>query len=158
MAATIQVHPGGNQMSADENKAVVRAFIDEVWNRGNFAAEDQYFAPDIIVHDPPLPGLPAGAEGAKKIPAFWHRVFPDIVINIDDMVAEGDMVVERFTMHGTHEGELFGLAPTGKRVTMGGILFLRIADGKIVERWATNDTLGLLQQLGAIPAPPNSHQ
>lgn len=140
-------------MSVEDNKNVVRGLIEEVWNKGKMEEIGQYIATNVVFHDAPVPGLPPGIEGVKHIPAFWRSVFPDMHITIDDLVAEGNMVVQRFTMSGTQNGNLMGIPPTGKWVTMGGINFFRLDDGRIVERWGIADTLGALQQLGVMPLP-----
>jgi steroid delta-isomerase-like uncharacterized protein len=140
-------------MSTEENKNVVRGLIEEVWNKGKLEELGQYVATNVVFHDAPIPGLPPGIEGVKHIPAFWRSVFSDMYISIDDLVAEENMVVQRFTMYGTQDGDLMGIPPTGKKVVMGGINFFRIADGKIVERWGIADTVGALQQMGVLPPP-----
>ena len=139
-------------MSTEDSKNVVIGLIEEVWNKGHMDELSRYVATDVVFHDAPIPGLPAGIEGVKHIPAFWRTVFPDMHITIDDLVAEGDTVVQRFVMEGTHQGDLMGIPPTGKHVTMGGINFFRLADGKIVERWGIADTVSALQQIGVLPA------
>lgn len=140
-------------MSTEENKNAVIGLIEEVWNNGKMEELSRFVATDVVFHDAPIPGLPPGIEGVKHIPAFWRSVFPDMHISIEDLITEGDMVVQRFTMHGTQNGNLMGIPPTGKQVTMGGINFFRLADGKIVERWGIADTVSALQQIGVLPAP-----
>jgi len=140
-------------VSTEENKNAVIGLIEEVWNNGKMEELSRFVATDVVFHDAPIPGLPPGIEGVKHIPAFWRSVFPDMHISIEDLITEGDMVVQRFTMHGTQNGNLMGIPPTGKQVTMGGINFFRLADGKIVERWGIADTVSALQQIGVLPAP-----
>ncbi len=137
-------------MSTVENKAIDRRFTEEVWNRGNLAVVDELMRADYNGHDPTIP---TGSAGFKQFVLMYRRAFPDVHLTIEDQMAEGDKVVSRWTAHGTHRGELMGIAPTGKQVTVTGINIERIANGKLVEGWSNYDTLGMLQQLGVIPAP-----
>ncbi len=140
-------------MSTDQNKDLVRRFVEEIFNKSNLAALDQFVTADIADHKPPFPGLPPGIEGARQVFAAFHAAFPDARVTIEDMVAEGDRVVWRWTFSGTNQGSLMGMPPTGKPVTFTGIDIFRMADGKIAERWANEDDLGMMQQLGIVPAP-----
>lgn len=101
----------------------------------------------------PLPVCQAGIEGQKQINSMYATAFPDTHFMVEDMIAEGDKVVARLTIHATQRGAFMSLPPTGKHVTFTGIDIIRIAGGKLVERWAETDILGLLQQLGVVPAP-----
>ena len=139
-------------MTAEENKAVVRRFTDEVWNTGNLAIIDELFASTWVGHDLP-PGLAPGREGLKQMVGAFRAAFSDIRATVDDQVAEGDAVAWRWTFQGTHSGAFLGIPPTGKRITLTGISIDRLAGGKFVERWDSADTLGMMQQLGVIPAP-----
>ncbi len=139
-------------MSAEENKALIRRIIEEIWNKGDLEAVDRYFAPDYVDHAP-LPGQAPGAEGYKQAAAAMREAFPDLRLTLEDILAEGDKVAFRYTMEGTHQGDFMGMPPTGKPFSVGGMIIGRIAEGKGVERWANLDTLGLMQQLGAIPSP-----
>lgn len=139
-------------MSTKENKALVERESDEMWNKGNLAVADEVFAADVILHGG-LPGQPSSVEGVKQGVQLNRAAFPDFHVTIDDLIAEGDKVVSRWTMRGTHKGEMLGMPPTGKQVAMEGITIARIADGKIVEVWNSADQLSLMQQLGVIPAP-----
>jgi steroid delta-isomerase-like uncharacterized protein len=139
-------------MSTAENKAMLRRYFSEVWNQGNFDLLSQIVAPDILVHDR-FPGQTPGREGVKNLINQIRTASPDIYFNVEDMIAEGDKVVTRWTARGTQQGELLGVPPTGKQVEVTAIVIDRIANGKIVEHWAKRDDLGLLQQLGAIPGP-----
>jgi predicted ester cyclase len=144
-------------MSTAANKAVYQRFIEEGFNQGRLATLDDVLAPSYVNHSAP-PGVPAGAEGVKQIITLFRAAFPDFHIEIHEQAAEGDLVTSRATFHGTHGGPLFGLAPTGRRVTMPGLSMVRVANGQIQEGWIQNDVLGLLQQLGAttLPGPPRS--
>lgn len=136
----------GAPSTREANKALMRRFIDEVWNKGNMAVADELFHPEHT--SPSAPALPAGAEGTKFIANTFRNAFPDFHMAIDLMVAEDDRIAARFIETGTHLGELFGIPGTGKKVNFSEIGILRIADGKIVESWYDVDMLGMMQQLG----------
>lgn len=138
-------------MAAEELKAIARRYIEEVWNKGNLALIDELFTPDHINHSPNA-GQMAGPEGLKQLIASFRHAAPDLHFTIDDMLAEGDRVVTRWTAQGTHQGELMGVPPTGKRITVTAIVIDRIVDGRFVEHWAGRDDLGMYQQLGLIPS------
>jgi steroid delta-isomerase-like uncharacterized protein len=140
-------------MSAEENKAVVRREMEELFNHtGDLDAVGEVIAPDYVSYEP-TSGEVRGIEGARQFAATYREAFPDLRTTIEDMVAEGDKVVVRFRAHGTHQGETepFG-PPTGKRMEITGITIKRVSeDGKIVEAWTNFDALGMMQQLGRIP-------
>lgn len=141
-------------MSVDENKKLALRPHREVFNHGNLAAADEIFAPDFVWHSPGIPpDLPKGPEGVKRFAAGLRTAFPDYQLTAEDTVAEGDRVVNRWVMRGTHRGEFMGVPATGKQLTVSGIDIFRIAGGKIVENRQELDVLGLLQQLGVIPRP-----
>jgi steroid delta-isomerase-like uncharacterized protein len=142
---------GGCPMS-EENKALVRRQLEEVFNKHNPGAVDQFFGPDYVNHNAP-PGLPNDREGLKASVSGFLSAFPDLKVTSDFQVAEGDKVVMRYTATGTHTGELMGMPATGKRVHMTGISIARVAGGKIVEEWNEADMMGMMQQLGVVPAP-----
>jgi predicted ester cyclase len=127
-------------MSTEENKAIFRRFIEEVWNHGNLAVADELFAPNAV--SPSAPQLPPGSE--------FRSAFPDFHMKIEDLIAEGDKVIARLTESGTHLGEFMGIAPTGKHVEFTEIGILRIADSKVIESWYETDMFGLMQQLSPI--------
>jgi steroid delta-isomerase-like uncharacterized protein len=139
-------------VSVEENKALVRRWIEEVYNKGNVAVIDEVLAPNLVHHDLP-PEMKSGLEGYKQLNSMLLTAFPDYHATIEDMIAEGDKVVLRFFWSGTHKGEFMGIAPTGKQVTVKVMSMHRIEGGKVVENWAQVDQLGLLQQLGVVPAP-----
>src|SRR5579863_1066568 len=141
---------GERFMSTEQNKALVRRFYDEVFNKKNLAAIDDFLAPHIIEHSLP-PGLPGGIEGSRQFIGMYLTAFPDLHVTAEDMIAEGDKVASRLTMRGTHRGEFMGIPPKGKQVTITGIQIPRVASGKIAENWINLDALGMLQQLGVIP-------
>jgi steroid delta-isomerase-like uncharacterized protein len=139
-------------MSAGENKAIARRGYEAI-NQNNPEALDEVAAPDLTDHDP-APGQAPGLEGVKQWFSSMHTAFPDFRMNVEDMIAEGDKVVARVRLSGTHQGEFMGIDATGNRVTIKGIDILRInADGKIMERWGNFDDLGMMQQLGVMEPP-----
>ncbi len=144
-------------MSIEENKALIRRAI-EVANRGNLteilAAVDEFCAPDFVLHDPSS-ALPAGGirsrEDYKQFGTGFNAALPG-QFTIEDLIAEGEKVVLRYTYRGTHQGQWRGLPPTGKAVTFTGTITYRIVNGKAVEAWQNADNLSVLRQLGLIPA------
>ncbi len=144
-------------MSTEDNKALVRRYVEEFVDRSNFNLSDEIFAPNFVRYDAG-PDQVSRVEDLKHFFAMLHSGFPGSRNTIDDLISEGDKVALRFTFHGTHQGEFMGISPTGKQVTMPGIDILRIADGKIVEMWNQEDVLGMMQQLGAIPEPGQSEE
>lgn len=138
-------------MSAEENKELVRRFVEEFWNEGNAAAADELMAPDAEIHMPT--GELVDLDGLKGFAGAFRQAFPDWHSTFEELVAEGDRVAERWTGRGTQRGELQGIAPTDRRVEVPGSVFYRIVDGKIVEFRGQLDMMGLMQQLGAIPSP-----
>src|SRR5712691_4057100 len=137
-------------MSAEQNKAIVRRYR-EAHNANNLAALDEIVVADIISHSA-IPGLPPGLEGGKMVHMMFMSAFPDSHITTEDLIADGDKVVERFTFHGTNTGSFMGAPATGKHVASSGMSVFRIAGGKIVEHWGENDALGTMQQLGLVPS------
>jgi steroid delta-isomerase-like uncharacterized protein len=137
---------------SEENKAIVRRYYEQAMNERDLSIMDETYALDIVHHDPSNPAAIEGVEDLKQRFAQITSGFPDLHYTIDDMIAEEDKVVVRWTASLTHTGEFEGLPPTGKRAVVQGIFIHRLAGGKIVEDWAIRDTLGLLQQLGVIPA------
>jgi steroid delta-isomerase-like uncharacterized protein len=142
-------------MSTEKNKDVTRRWYEEVFNAGNLELINELFATSFVEHDPsnPLPGL----EGVKQLVTMYRSGFPDLHFTIEDWIAEGDKVAARFTAWGTHKGLLMGIPPTGKQATVTGIDILRFENGKITEHWGNQDLLGMMQQLGVIPAPEQVH-
>lgn len=130
------------------NKDLVETFIQELFTKGNLDAVDQYLDPTLVNHDPPFPGAPDGPEGMRQAAAMFRRALPDWHSDVEELVGEGDIVVERFTASGTHRGELMGVAATGRVIVLRGIQMFRIENSMIVERWGRLDELGLLRQLG----------
>lgn len=139
-------------MSTEENKAIIRRWLDEGWTKRNLAVADELIDSNFTVHGAGGQAVPSGPEGVKQLVIEWRTGFPDGQMIIDDLFAEEDKVVIRMTWRGTHKGEFYGIAPTGKQVNVTSIGIDRVANGKIVEGWGEVDMLGMYQQLGAIPA------
>jgi steroid delta-isomerase-like uncharacterized protein len=135
---------------SEQNKSIVRA-IYEVINTGDFSKVDQLIAPDAVDHEAP-PGAPRGPAVLKEFVTTFRAAFPDLKISAEDMIADGDKVASRAVMRGTHKGEFMGVPATGKKFEIAGIDIIRFAGGKVVEHWGITDTLGLMQQLGAMPS------
>ena len=136
--------------TAEAHKDVVRRYSEDFWGGGDADLADELFTADFVDHNPPAPGLPSGPEGQRQVLAVYRSAFPNLAVTTEEMIAEGDRVALRWSARATHEGELLGIPPTGKDVTLSGIDILRIEDGKIAERWAEDSTLRLLQQLGVV--------
>jgi steroid delta-isomerase-like uncharacterized protein len=138
-------------MAAEENKAIVRRYLEQLYNRGELAAADQIIDPVVVFYEPAR--IIRGREDLKRRAAAFRAAFPDLQVAIEDELVEGDRVATRWTLRGTHRGEFAGIAPTGKAVNVAGIIIWRVAGGKIREAWGSYDALGLMQQLGVIDAP-----
>lgn len=137
-------------MSTEQNKAKIRYYFEEVWNKGNLAAVDEVVDANLVDHNAP-PGLPPGREGHKLFVQAFRTAFPDLNFTIEDLLADGDKVIARFTSRGTHHGDLMGIPPTGKQITVTGISIDRFEGDKYVESWMEFDQLAMMQQLGVIP-------
>ena len=138
-------------MSAD-TKAIARRLLEEAFNSGNLDVIDELLAPEFVNHDAALPEPTTGIDAAKASIGGYRAAFPDLRITLEQQVADAELVATRWTARGTHQGELFGITPTGKQATVTGITIDRIVGGRIVESWTNWDTLGLMQQLGVVPA------
>jgi steroid delta-isomerase-like uncharacterized protein len=142
-------------MSTEENKALIRRYIDAL--DGNDSSDwsilDEFIAEDVVVHNPQLPGLTPDRDGIKQAAEAFRQATPGRH-EIPLQVAEGDLVVSLIVGRGVHAGELLGIPATGNEVETEGIAIHRIVDGKIAEYWAVTDTVRVLQQVGALPAPP----
>lgn len=144
---------GDGQSQLDKNKALIRRLFEEWINQKNLSSVDEIVSPDYVDHALP-PDAPRGPESTKKFLAPLLAAFPDVHVTIQDMIAEGDKVVVRNTWHATHKGMWNGVAATGRQVTFSGIVIWRIANGKLTDRWANIDELGMMRQLGAITVSP----
>ena len=140
-------------MSAEENKALVRRYVEAI-HGGNLDEGEEMLAPDFAFHVPGTPG-PLDREGFRQLFTGLLAAFPDLAIANQELIAEEDKVAGRWITRGTHRGDLWGIPPTGKQVTITSIDINRIANGRIAERWHEYDALGMMQQLGVIPAPDN---
>jgi steroid delta-isomerase-like uncharacterized protein len=138
-------------MSTESNKAVVQRFR-EALNAGNLEGAMAVFAPNAVVHMSSVPE-PLSMEGFKQLGQVLLSAFTGSTSTVEDMIAEGDGVVSRLTFRGSHTGDLMGIPPTGKSVTISEIIIDRVADGKIVESWRLFDQMGMMQQMGLIPVP-----
>jgi steroid delta-isomerase-like uncharacterized protein len=144
--------PASEEMAHRPTKELLRRFYEEVFNQGNLAVVDSLVAPDVVDHDLPA-GMPGGSEGAKLLFAGFRQAFPDLHLTVEDVIVEGNRAVARGTMTGTHRGTFLGVPPTGRRFSIHWIDVYRIEGGLIRETWHLEDFLGMLVQLGAVPAP-----
>jgi steroid delta-isomerase-like uncharacterized protein len=144
-------------MSTEQNKAAVRRMYEGVHNRGDWAVCDELLAPEFVDHAAPPGNTSRGPESLKQTIGILRGAFPDLHNSVEDMVAEDDKVAFRVTSTGTHRGDFFGLPPTGRSFVQEQVHIVRLADGKFVEHWAARDDLGMMQQLGALPMPGQSH-
>ena len=135
---------------SESNKAIVRRLFEEVWNKGNLQVADELFGPNYAHHDPSTPDVGRGPEGEKKRATLYRNAFQDLRLTIEELFADGETVAVRWNCRGTHKGELSGIAPTGKQISITGISIARFAGGKMVEGWVSWDALGLMQQLGVV--------
>ena len=134
-----------------DNKEIVRRVATEPWT-GNFEVIDELVADGYIGYDPAMPEPTRGPKGVKEFYGQFLAAYPDASLTIESQIAEGDYVATRWTGRGTQKGDLMGIPATGKQVTVSGITISRIDGGKIAEEWSNWDTLGMMQQLGAVPA------
>jgi steroid delta-isomerase-like uncharacterized protein len=142
---------------SEQDKATARRFF-EAWNSGELDVFDELIAADAVDHDSQNPFTSEHGPGApKKVASMYRAAFPDTHFTVEQQFADGDYVVTRWTATGTQDGELMGMPATGKAIEISGIAIDRFRDGKIVESWGNWDTLGMMQQLGAIPSPDAAH-
>jgi steroid delta-isomerase-like uncharacterized protein len=137
-------------MSTEQNKSIVRRWVEEGWNKGNLTVIDQVYAATYVQHEPP-PAMVTSSEALKQYLSGYRTAFPDLHFLIDDLVAENELVVWRFTSTGTQKGAFMRLPATGKTGTITGMVMFRFDNSRIAEGWVNIDALGLLQQLGVIP-------
>jgi predicted ester cyclase len=138
-------------MSSEQNKAIVRRLFEEPW-KGNLSVVDELAASEYIGHDPALPEPLRGPEGIKEFVSTYLVAFPDARIQVEEQLAEGELVATRWSARGTHEGELMDIEPTGKEVTVTGLTISRLEGGKVVEEFQNWDFSGMLRQIEAAPA------
>ncbi len=134
-----------------KGEGIVNRLVDELWGQRNPDVLDELIAPDFVLHDPSVPALPRGPEGARQYYQMFVAGFSDIQVTNDEVVANGDWVAALWTARGAHDGEVMGIAPTGRQVTITGQALYRVSGGQIAEEWVHADMIGLLKQLGAIP-------
>jgi len=143
MATTMQ--------ALETNKAVALRLANEVFSQGNLRTFDEIFADGYVNHTMPVPGVPGTKDGFKQLVLATRAAFPDVRVDVKDVVAEGDFAVFRDVVHATSRGEFMGVPPNGKRIEWTEIHFLKIVGGRIVEHWANFDQVGILRQLGVLP-------
>ena len=141
---------------SEQNKTAVRRLFDELWNKGNLQVADEIIAPTYQHHDASTPDMGKGPESEKKRVNLYRTAFHDFRLNIEDLYAEGETVVARWSCRGVHKGELNGIAPTNKQFAITGVTICRFDHGKIVEGFVNWDALGLMRQLGVVPEPVKS--
>ena len=139
-------------MSTNDNKSVIRSFIEDILNQGRLERADDIVIEDFVELDP-LPGQSQGKEGLKEVIRQLRSAFPDIHWTVEEMLAEDDKVFTRFTWSGTHQGAFLGVPATGRRITVKGMVIDRLVAGRMAESRILMDTLGMMQQLGALPVP-----
>ena len=138
-------------MVIEENKALVRRFVEDVINGSHPAALDELLSESYAYHAPGMEIV--GSEGIRQVFGMLRSAFPDWHEDVEDLIAEGDRVVFRVTGRGTHQGEFQGIPPSGRPVTVSGTDIVRVEEGKLAEHWANFDQLGMLMQIGALPSP-----
>ena len=136
---------------SEQYKTAARNFIEKGLNQKDLSALETYFSPDLRDHALP-PGLPPGREGRKIFASALLAAFPDLQVDVEDLVAEGEKLVTRYSVRGTHKGDLMGVPATGKEISITGIAIDRFENGLSVEHWEIIDQLGMMQQLGVVPA------
>jgi steroid delta-isomerase-like uncharacterized protein len=139
-------------VSAEANKAVIQRLFDEVFNHGNLEVVDEIVAENVLGHDATSPEPKHGCESVKQVVTLFQTAFPDARYLLFDLIGEDDRVVARWGLRGMRRGTFMGVPPTEKPVSVNGIIIYRLQDQKIVEYWGNFDTLGLMQQLGIVPA------
>lgn len=137
----------------DTNKKIARQLLTETFAEGRLETVDELVSTGYVGYDAAMPEPILGTEGLKNAARGYREAFPDLKMTIEDEIAENDRVSTRWVARGSHGGEFFGIQPTGRQVTVTGVTISRIRDDKVVEAWTSWDTLGLLQQLGAVLEP-----
>lgn len=138
---------------SDENKKLVRRFLEEAWNEGKTEALESLVSNQYRYHDPVFPAMAPGVESLKRHIQMCRHSFPDLKLTIDDVIAERNEVVVHWTMHGTHRNSFLGMAPTNRTASVSGTSIHRIDKGKIVEQWSDWNLMTLMEQLGMASAP-----
>jgi steroid delta-isomerase-like uncharacterized protein len=135
---------------SEQNKALALRGITEIWSQGKLDVIDEIYDPRFVYHEP-YAGELRGLEGLRQVVTMYRTGYPDLVFTSEELIAEGDLVAQRWSCIGTHLGELMGIPATGKRTTTTGVNIMRFENGKAVEEWSNWDALGWLQQLGVVP-------
>lgn len=138
-------------MNSEQNKAVFKELLEVEISKKRFDLTERLVHPEFHDHTNP-PGMQDGIDGHRAIVSLFHDAFSDMSWKVEDLIAEGDRVVARTTTTARHTGDFFGIPATGRQVEFGGVHIARIKEGKVVEHWGNNDDLGLMRQLGAVPA------
>ena len=136
---------------SEQNKAAMRLLYDETWNQGNFDVFEEIISVDYTGQIPTPPSAPSGREGLRWLIQTYRTAFPDLQVRIDDQLSEGDKVLTRITIVGTHQGPFMDIPATNNKIKVTALVVTRFVDGKNVEGWAELDRFGLMQQLGVIP-------
>jgi steroid delta-isomerase-like uncharacterized protein len=151
----LSARPGrstGGAMSTEQNKATARRWSEELWGQGKLAVADEIIAKDYVRHDPGDPFPAHGPDDVKRIVSSLRAMLPDFAIHVDAIMAEGDLVVSRYTATATDTVGYMGMPPTGRSIRTTAMQMFRFKNGLIVESWAVRDDLGTLRQLGHLPA------
>lgn len=149
LCASTAALAGGEE---EKNAAAMKRFYDDVVNKGNLKLIDELVTADFIEHEE-MPGMKPGREGVKEFFTMFRAAFPDLQFQVNDMVAKGDKVWVYITIRGTHKGQFMDMAPTGKTIEVKGFDIIRFVNGKAVEHWGLTDSMTMMMQLGAMPAP-----
>jgi steroid delta-isomerase-like uncharacterized protein len=128
-----------------------RRFIEEILDTGDWSSATELLQPDVVMYHPSSPEPIRGLEAVQGFLSVFRGGMPDLRLTVEDVAGDGDYVAARWSARGTHDGEMFGIPPTGNKISIHGISFFRFADGKIAEDWVEENTLDVLQQLGVIP-------
>ena len=148
----IQTIPDQEVTMTADNREITRRVFEEIWNNKKLDVIDELMAADYVHHDPQSPDVPSGIEGYKQFVSYYLNAFPDLHYTIEDLLADGNTVAIRWTATGTHQGDLPGITKTGRQISVTGMTIARVRDGKFIESWGNWDALGLMQQLGVVPA------
>jgi len=144
-------NPAAMSDSPDVNKVIAGRLAREIFSQGDLATLAEIIADSYVNHNIPVPGIPGTKEGFRQLVEATRHAFPDVEVHVEDMVAEGDLVVFHDYATATSKGDFFGVPPNGEKLRWTEIHFLRVADGQIVEHWTNFDQLGILRQLGVVP-------
>jgi predicted SnoaL-like aldol condensation-catalyzing enzyme len=140
-------------MAETDNKSIIRRFVEEGLNKLDAALIDEVYSADYVGHDPDRPTPRALADLKQAFGGLLGKVFASPQYSIERLAAEGDLVVWHWIFRAVHQGEILGISPTGKQIEFGGVNIFRFENGKVVEDWVYRDTVGMMRQLGALPAP-----